>query len=201
MRTTFETTSEVKHLCWVFLKSCKNFSKKNHLFFQKSQNFERLETSWAVVKIEAHFDKKTCKIKRFRKFSLGFLKRFISFSKKNTNSDFFSRNLEQWELLVGLLEEICSVYFFWELASIFLIIPSFLQNKTFLNVFWARLINNTIRYAFFEIFPGTIDFQKTQGFFPGKKPSFFPETPILNILEILREKENLRHIFEKNCQI
>ena len=161
----------------MFLKSCKNFSKKNHLFFQKTQNFERLETSGAVVKIETHFDKKTCKIRRFRKFSLGFfLKKFISFFQKNPKSDFFenSRGIGTFgrpskrSLPCFLFLKTCEDFFDHS--------NFFAKKKHFWMFFWARLSNITIRYAFYEIFPRIIDFQKAQDFFR-KKAIFFSKNP------------------------
>ena len=65
-----------------FCKVARIFRIKTFSFSKKNKNFEFLENSWALVKFETHFDKKTCEIKRFRKFSLGFIERFISFSKK-----------------------------------------------------------------------------------------------------------------------
>ena len=50
----------------------------------------------------------------------------------------------------------------------------FCEKKTFLNVSWARLSNNTIRYAFYENFSGIIDFQENRGFFP-KINHLFPQ--------------------------
>ena len=74
-----------------FCKVARIFRIKTFSFSKKNENFEILENSWAVVKFETHFDKKTCEIKRFRKFSLGFIEKiYLLFKKKK--SYFFEKS-------------------------------------------------------------------------------------------------------------
>ena len=78
-----------------FCKVARIFRIKTFSFSKKNENFECLENSWAVVKLETHFDKKTCKNKRFRKFSLGFFWKDLSPFPKKTKILIFLRNLGQ----------------------------------------------------------------------------------------------------------
>ena len=102
-----------------FWKFAKIFSKKT-ISLQKTLIFERLENPWVVVKFETHFDEKTCEIRRFRKFSLGFFKNDLSlFSKKNQTLIFSEKSMavgifgrpSRWNLPCLMFLKTCEDYF------------------------------------------------------------------------------------------
>ena len=62
------------------------FFEKKHLFFQKTQSFERLQNRWAIVSFETHLKKKLAKLSVLESFQNVFFQAIYLFFWKRPNS-------------------------------------------------------------------------------------------------------------------
>ena len=168
----FERHSKEKYPCLAFLKTFKCFLKKN-ISFSKNPTFWTSSEHMSTSELRNAIEKKTCKIRRLRKFSKRFFSRYLfqMHSKKN----------------LPKLASFGKIKFFLGMKRFF-----FQRNQNLDVLRTFKHYHNLRRIS--EFFLNFCVFEKIPEFFPKK-------SQILNVLRIPAQKHNLRQIVHQTWQI